>query len=91
VFQALRIAVNDELGSIERALPEAYQVLGHHGRIVTISFHEGEDRIVKHLFRNWEKERKGQDLTPSVITASEAELSENPRARSAKLRAFEKN
>jgi 16S rRNA (cytosine1402-N4)-methyltransferase len=91
VFQALRIAVNDELGSIERALPAAYNVLEPAGKIVTISFHEGEDRIVKHTFRNWQKQNWGSDLTEHVVTPAEEELAENPRARSAKLRAFVKN
>lgn len=90
VFQALRIAVNDELGSIEQALPQALRIIVPGGRIAAISFHEGEDRIVKHSFRNWEKLETGRVLTPKPIKPSEKELEKNLSARSAKLRAFEK-
>lgn len=90
VFQALRIAVNDELGSIEQALPQALRIIVPGGRIAAISFHEGEDRIVKHSFRNWENLKTGQVLTAKPIGPAEKELEKNPSARSAKLRAFEK-
>lgn len=86
VFQALRIAVNDELGSLREALPQAAALLGSGGRLVVISFHSGEDRIVKDYLR-------GSDLkvlTEKPVTATPAETTENPRARSAKLRAAEK-
>src|SRR5699024_7321485 len=53
VFQALRIAVNTELDSIREVMPQAFALLQPHGRLVTISFHEGEDRIVKHQMREW--------------------------------------
>ncbi len=91
VFQALRIAVNDELGSIEQALPQALKIIASGARIAAISFHEGEDRIVKHSFRNWENLNAGQALTPKPIRPAEDELKKNPSARSAKLRAFEKD
>lgn len=90
VFQALRVIVNDELGSIERALPAALEVVKPGGRVATISFHEGEDRIAKHLFKKWETNGKGQQINREVITADQDELQENQRARSAKLRIFEK-
>ncbi len=104
-FQALRIAVNDELGALERALPQALRVLRPGGRLVVISFHSLEDRIVKQFFR-----REAQDcicpprqpictcghkaqvriLTRKPITPSPEEIHRNPRSRSAKLRAVEK-
>jgi 16S rRNA (cytosine1402-N4)-methyltransferase len=90
VFQALRIAVNSELDAIHSALPQALRVLEANGRIVTISFHEGEDRIVKQQFKEWEKDGQGVNVTKDIITAGEEELQRNPRARSAKLRIFEK-
>jgi 16S rRNA (cytosine1402-N4)-methyltransferase len=82
-FQALRLAVNDELGSLERGLGAAAEMLEEGGRLVVISFHSLEDRIVKHFFRagGWEI------LTRHVVRPTEAEVSENPRARSARLRA----
>jgi len=90
VFQALRIAVNDELGVIERVLPQALAVVAPQGRLVTIAFHEGEDRIVKNQFTTWEKQNVGHSIYKHPVICSEAELSQNSRARSAKLRAFEK-
>ncbi len=91
VFQALRIAVNDELGNIERALPAALDLLESQGRLVTIAFHQGEDRLAKTFFRTWEEAGRGERINRSVIKASEEELASNPRARSAVLRIFEKN
>lgn len=90
VFQALRIAVNSELDEIESALPQALAVLGPSGVIVTISFHEGEDRIVKNQFRSWEEAGHGIQLTDKPLTPSEQEVQTNPRSRSAKLRIFKK-
>lgn len=90
VFQALRIAVNSELDVITAGLPQAYQVLQPGGRIAAISFHEGEDRIVKQTFREWEKAARGVNVQKDIITATAEELDSNPRARSAKLRIFEK-
>jgi 16S rRNA (cytosine1402-N4)-methyltransferase len=90
VFQALRIAVNSELSNIESTLPQAYRLLAPAGVIVTISFHEGEDRIAKHSFKQWADKGLGSVLTKDVITPSEAEIEKNPRSRSAKLRVFRK-
>jgi 16S rRNA (cytosine1402-N4)-methyltransferase len=82
-FQALRLMVNDELGNLERGLAAAADLLEDDGRLVVISFHSLEDRIVKQFLRagGWEI------VTRHVLRPSEAELSENPRSRSARLRA----
>ncbi len=104
-FQALRIAVNDELGALMSALPQAADLLRGGGRVAVISFHSLEDRIVKEYFRSASEEPIVQPddppgtvyrpavlrlLTRKPIVASEAEVSSNPRARSAKLRIAEK-
>lgn len=104
-FQALRIAVNDELGSLMSALPQATELLRSGGRVAIISFHSLEDRIVKEYFRAASLEHVPQpDDTPGLvyrsatlrlitrkpIVATEAEVLSNPRARSAKLRIAEK-
>ncbi len=90
VFQALRIAVNDELGSIKEALPKALSLLETDGRVVVISFHSLEDRIVKHTFIDWKKKGMGRIITKDPIIPSEAEITSNIRSRSAKMRVFEK-
>lgn len=90
VFQALRIAVNDELHSIEEVLPQALHVVGTSGRIVTITFHSLEDRIVKNTFLQFQADGKGNIVTKKPIAPSEEEQIKNPRSRSAKLRVFEK-
>ncbi len=92
VFQALRIATNDELQNLRRGLAAAVRVLGRGGRIVTISFHSLEDRIVKEFFR---EQARGDApvlkvLTKKPVTPQEAEVAGNPRARSAKLRVAER-
>ncbi len=87
VFQALRIAVNDELGELTRALPDFVDLLIPGGRLAVITFHSLEDRLVKTFM----KERGDlQVITKHVITPSVRELQDNPRARSAKLRVAEK-
>ncbi len=103
-FQALRIAINDELGALERTLPQALDILGLGGRLAIISFHSLEDRIVKNYFR-----REASDcicpseqpvctcghqatiriITKKPITPALEEIDQNPRARSAKLRVVE--
>lgn len=90
VFQALRIVVNDELTNIQQALPAALASLTPHGRIITISFHEGEDRLAKELFTRWEEQRLGTKITQKPISPTDLEITNNPRSRSAKMRVFEK-
>jgi 16S rRNA (cytosine1402-N4)-methyltransferase len=105
VFQALRIAVNDELEALEAALPAALEMLRPGGRIAVISFHSLEDRIVKHTFREWARgctcppefpicvcghEPELRVLTPRPVRPSAREAALNPRAASARLRVGEK-
>jgi 16S rRNA (cytosine1402-N4)-methyltransferase len=88
-FQALRIFVNDELKSLERFVDSAMTVVRSGGRVVVITFHSLEDRIVKQRFRT--PAVAGRALTKKVVIGSEDEVRRNPRARSAKLRAWEKD
>ena len=88
VFQALRIAVNDELGALQEGLDQVKDLIEKNGRVVVISFHSLEDRIVKHTFGNWEDERVGEVLTKKPVVPSNDEISMNPRSRSAKMRVF---
>ena len=97
VFQALRIAVNDELGELDRFLQDAPGCLRPGGRLVVIAFHSLEDRMVKRRFKALASGSavapgapRFQLLTKHVITASASEVASNPRARSAKLRAAER-
>jgi len=87
-FQALRIAVNDELGNLETSLQSALDLLKNKGRLIVISFHSLEDRIVKNFFKTNAKEHKGIILTKKPVIPSEKEIYENLASRSAKLRAF---
>jgi len=104
-FQALRIAVNGELESVEKILPLAVQALGPGGRLAVISFHSLEDRLVKEYFRRESKDcicpprqpictcghkASIKEITRRPITPTEAEINQNSRARSAKLRVAEK-
>lgn len=91
VFQALRIAVNDEINSLKNTLPQAVSLLSPKGIIAVISFHSTEDRIVKHFFIDQEKHSLGHILTKKPITPAPKEKNLNPRSSSAKLRAFQKN
>jgi 16S rRNA (cytosine1402-N4)-methyltransferase len=90
VFQALRIAVNDELNNLIEALPKARDVLENNGRVVVITFHSLEDRIVKHQFREWAEQGLGEVLTKKPVIPSDEEIENNKRSRSAKLRVFER-
>ncbi len=89
-FQALRITVNDEFSALEEFLAKAITVLAPKGRLAIITFHSMEDRIVKHTFKNFTHDQTGILVTKKPITPSITELQANPRARSAKLRIFEK-
>jgi len=88
VFQALRLAVNDELGALEQVLPQAVEILAPGGRLAVITFHSLEDRIVKHWFKKHQAELR--IITKKPLTPSEKEIKDNPRAASAKLRVIEK-
>jgi len=89
-FQAIRMAVNDELGALEEVLRQSKTLLENKGRIAIISFHSLEDRIVKRTFREWENEGFGIRVTKRPLIPSREECKHNKRARSAKLRCFEK-
>ena len=88
LFQALRIAVNDELGRLEQTLIDIIPLLAPHGRAVVMSYHSGEDRIVKNVFRQHSDELK--IITKKSVEASEDEQRANPRSRSARLRVAER-
>jgi 16S rRNA (cytosine1402-N4)-methyltransferase len=105
IFQALRIAVNDELGVLERALPLLLNALQSEGVLVVLSYHSLEDRLVKDAFREWSRacicprelpmcmcrgRPLGETLTRKPQRPTEAEVARNPRARSARLRAWRK-
>lgn len=83
-FQALRIAVNDEINNLEKALPKSLEILKPKGKLVIVSFHSLEDKIVKNFFRN---NKNLKILTKKPITPTLNEIKINPRSRSAKLRA----
>jgi 16S rRNA (cytosine1402-N4)-methyltransferase len=89
-FQALRIAVNDELGCLEEGLVAASHILAPGGRILVISFHSLEDRIAKHTLRRLAETGEIEIVTKKPVTPTEAEIARNPRSRSAKLRVGEK-
>lgn len=88
-FQALRIAVNGELEHLREALPAAFSALRQYGRLVVISFHSLEDRIVKNQFQSFDRAGLGRVLTPKPVSPGRQEIEKNPRARSAKLRAVQ--
>lgn len=88
IFQSLRIAVNNEIDNIRQALPQALNLLDSRGTLCVISFHSLEDRVVKNVFRDFENTGLGEIITKKPIYPTEAELSINPRAKSAKLRIF---
>jgi 16S rRNA (cytosine1402-N4)-methyltransferase len=103
IFQGFRIAVNDELASLERALPVLRELLEPGGMLAVIAYHSGEDRIVKHVMREWSRDcvcpprqlectcggrALGELVKRKAVKASDEETSRNPRARSARLRAW---
>lgn len=90
VFQALRMATNDELGQLEKFLQTILQRLAPRGRLAIISFHSLEDRQVKRAMKKWAANGEATLIHKKPLTADESELAANPRARSAKLRACEK-
>jgi 16S rRNA (cytosine1402-N4)-methyltransferase len=105
IFQALRIAVNDEVNALTTALPALRDKLADGGVLAVIAYHSGEDRVVKHTMREWSLDcvcpprqltctcrgrALGKLLTRKAITAGEDEIARNPRARSARLRAWRK-
>lgn len=90
-FLALRMAVNSEIENLEGVLPEAARIVKKGGKIAVISFHSGEDRIVKNIFKNLENTGAGIVITRSPIVPTEREVKSNPRARSAKLRVIKIN
>ena len=85
-FQALRIAVNDEMGALHEVLEKGFNLLSTGGRMAIITFHSVEDRVVKNFFRKKKQEGSARLLTKKPQTASKDELEKNKRARSAKLR-----
>jgi 16S rRNA (cytosine1402-N4)-methyltransferase len=103
----VRIAVNEEIAGIERALPDLRDRLTRGGTLAIIAYHSGEDRLVKHAFRAWSEDcicppkhpmctcgggrSLGTVLTRRAITATAGEVAQNPRARSAKLRAWRRS
>jgi len=90
VFQALRMAVNNELENIQVALPQALRLLEAKGKIAVISFHSLEDGIVKKTFKEFSKLGLGEIITEKPIGVKDEEREQNSRSRSAKLRVFEK-
>lgn len=88
VFQALRIAVNDELGALEQGLKEAFDLLAENGRLIVVTYHSLEDRIVKQQMREWCDEGLGVMEPRKGIVPDEAEVGRNPKSRSARLRGF---
>jgi 16S rRNA (cytosine1402-N4)-methyltransferase len=88
VFQALRIAVNDELGALEDLLDQLPRIVGEGGIAIAIAYHSLEDRIVKRAFRALEAEGRGKSVPRRAIVPSEEEIAENYKARSAKMRVF---
>jgi len=89
-FQSLRIAVNDELNNLKKVLPQAVLILKPGGRLTVISFHSLEDRIIKNFFKERAAAGELKILTKKPIGPGEQEIKNNPRSRSAKLRAAEK-
>ena len=90
VFQALRIAVNDELGALEQGMKEAFELLDEDGRLVIVTYHSLEDKLVKYQFREWCEEGLGILEPRKAEVPGEEEIERNPKSRSARLRGFHK-
>lgn len=90
VFQALRIAVNDEINALNEALDGAASILKPGGKVIVISYHSLEDRMVKQRFRKWKEEEIGEPVPRKAQIPSEEEIENNYKARSAKMRVFMK-
>lgn len=90
VFLALRMAVNGEIENLQEALPRAFELLRQGGRLVVITFHSTEDRVVKNIFNDLTKTNKAINLTGVGIKPTDSEIKENPRSRSARMRVIEK-
>jgi len=90
VFQALRIAVNDELATVQESLQSAWASLAIGGRLVVLSFHSLEDRLVKNAMRSWEEAGNAELVQRKVVCPGDEECRQNPRARSTKLRVCQK-
>lgn len=88
-FQALRIATNQEWKELQDFLDAILPLLAPGGRVVIVSFHSGEDRVVKHTFKQWQVDGKGEILTKKPVGPTDEEAKQNPRSRSALLRAFQ--
>ncbi len=89
VFQAFRIYVNSEYDNLTQSLGDAIKLVRTGGHIVVISFHSGEDRIVKNIFRQAKKDKKAKIITKKPISTTDIEISNNSRSRSAKLRSIQ--
>ena len=90
LFQALRIAVNDELGALEQGMKEAFELLSEDGRLVIVTYHSLEDKLVKYQFREWCEEGLGILEPRKAEVPGEEEIERNPKSRSARLRGFHK-
>lgn len=90
IFQALRIAINDEINNLRDSLPKAFDLLEGNGRLCVISFHSLEDRVVKYQFKEWNEAGRGVNITKKPIAPSIEEIEMNKRSRSSKLRIIER-
>jgi 16S rRNA (cytosine1402-N4)-methyltransferase len=90
VFQALRIFINEELENLSQALESAFKCLTVEGKIIVISYHSLEDRIVKQIFKKYNSLGKFQIITKKPLTPQQKEINENHKARSAKMRVIQK-
>jgi len=91
IFQALRIAVNDEINALKQGLASSIDCVRSGGVIIALSYHSLEDRLVKHTFKQWESDGLGRLYSKKPILPKTEEVENNPRSRSAKLRAFIKS